>query len=705
MDQTIQNVKTLLKGVFGLGLFFGLMLFSANNAYAQPANCLPSDLLLVIDHSGSMTGRTSSGETKWSASSKAFNTLLTQYATKLRFGLVTFSTTAKLRVNVGPNTANQCLSILKQTNPSGRTAMKCAMDISYNHFKNTVIPRDSVKDRRRFVVLITDGIPNECGTNVVPSVARLRSIGVGGANYDVKTFVIGFGSGVDKTQLRNMAVAGGTQKYYQADNFSDLTKALTTIANGASKEICDNKDNDCDGVVDNFNEICVATCGAGTRTCKNGQFTQCTTNKQPSKEICNKIDDDCNGKIDDNLTRPCGNNCGTGTETCKLGKWVNCTAPGVGVETCNGKDDDCNGRIDEGLSKECSTKCGKGTQACVQGDWSTCTARQPQPVDACDGIDNDCDGKVDNNATCPGKGKCYAGDCLTACTGECKVGEYCAPDGFCRPKNCTPECPEGQFCRQGACLNADCTTPEGKCQAGEICRSRRCFRDPCAGVTCAADQFCLNGECRHSCAKVQGTCKAGEVCKNGVCTKDDCASKVCADGYSCVNGQCEAQKCPNGCPQGQYCEGTVCVDYPCKYVQCPSGQTCSNGDCYDPNKLPPNYDPNATNTNGSSATGGTGTTSTGTTSTGTNSTGTTSTGTTSTGSTANGSSATGATGSISSANATGANGATANGTNANGGNRPTNGACVCSSAHLEPTFPISFLILFVLMPMMFRRRK
>ena len=52
----------------------------------------------------------------------------------------------------------------------------------------------------------------------------------------VKTFVVGFGSAVDATQLRDMARAGGTARagmtpeYYQADDAASLRTAFAAIA-------------------------------------------------------------------------------------------------------------------------------------------------------------------------------------------------------------------------------------------------------------------------------------------------------------------------------------------------------------------------------------------------------------------------------------------------------------------------------------------
>lgn len=238
-------------------------------------------------------------------------------------------------------------------------------------------------------------------------------------------------------------------------------------------EVCDNKDNDCDGLTDeDLTRPCSSPCGSGTETCIAGQWVNCTAMQPKScvnyqtcatesmcvldcpaapPETCNNKDDNCNGLVDENLTRPCSSMCGSGYETCVGGQWVNCTAPqpknclnysncqfepmcvsscpAAPPEQCNNKDDNCNGQTDENLTRQCSTMCGSGTETCVYGQWVNCTAPQPKycfdyttcsyknmcvatcpspPQEVCDNKDNDCDGLTDedfyNDDLCTGCG-------------------------------------------------------------------------------------------------------------------------------------------------------------------------------------------------------------------------------------------------------------------------------------------------------------
>jgi len=157
-------------------------------------------------------------------------------------------------------------------------------------------------------------------------------------------------------------------------------------------EVCDSKDNNCNGVVDDAPQGVGApckvpqkfgVCADGLTACTNGAIT-CAQTTFPSSEVCDGLDNDCNGVVDDGVTTTYykdadGDGYGDPAKTSTA-----CTAPPGYVaqkgdcddadpnvnpsvpEICDGKDNNCNNIIDEGCS------CVNGaTQPCYTGPPST----------------------------------------------------------------------------------------------------------------------------------------------------------------------------------------------------------------------------------------------------------------------------------------------------------------------------------------------
>ena len=160
---------------------------------------------------------------------------------------------------------------------------------------------------RSFVLLLTDGM--ETCQDDPASPCKLNNWSEGDAakdlldSYDIRTFVIGFGEGVDVPTLTGIAASGGTGAYYQADDLATLSSAFEAIAAEASKEVCDGEDNDCNGLTDDVPDI---LCGLGVckhkiPACVGATDNVCDPLLGATAEVCNGLDDDCDGVTDNGV--------------------------------------------------------------------------------------------------------------------------------------------------------------------------------------------------------------------------------------------------------------------------------------------------------------------------------------------------------------------------------------------------------------------
>lgn len=211
----------------------------AQEAKVEP---VPPNMLLVVDRSCSMTDAVGNS-TKWKIAVAAINKMTTDFAGQIRFGLTLFPDRvtpdcAQDAIPIPVGVGNEMAIQMKMTNglkaadpvfPDGPCVTNIQKAMQQAASKE---PAFLDTERSSYAVLITDGKESSgCGTDAVTEMVIQTLNQMAG----VPTFVIGFGSGVDATQMDKFAVAGGVpssgaKKYYDASDQASLDMALATIA-------------------------------------------------------------------------------------------------------------------------------------------------------------------------------------------------------------------------------------------------------------------------------------------------------------------------------------------------------------------------------------------------------------------------------------------------------------------------------------------
>ncbi|MBW2703596.1 MAG: putative metal-binding motif-containing protein [Deltaproteobacteria bacterium] len=200
-----------------------------------------------------------------------------------------------------------------------------------------------------------------------------------------------------------------------------LNESITDIV-----ELCNDLDDDCDGVIDedyHTHEPCTGLGGCGDGEgiveCAGDMNVRCSTNPggsnyTPVYEICDGLDNDCDGETDEDFPE-LGEDCdGDDADECKHGHYT-CSWDGAEAEcvnetitnineACNGVDDDCDGETDETypiLGENCNADadpCQGVVQCQASGDGTFCNEPpdQTEEADPCNGLDDDCNNIIDD---------------------------------------------------------------------------------------------------------------------------------------------------------------------------------------------------------------------------------------------------------------------------------------------------------------------
>ncbi len=384
---------------------------------------------------------------------------------------------------------------------------------------------------------------------------------------------------------------------FKSTNNEDCDDGVAAV-NPAALEICDNIDNNCDGVIDegcdddNDDNCDASMTTIGTPITCQGGGGDCDDNdasiyKAKTAEVCDDVDDDCNGVIDngcdDDQDGFCDANLLVAAKTpsvCPKGAGdcddVNDDVNPEAAEVCgNNLDDNCNGSQNDEDALGCKAFFfdsdedfyGLNLSKCLCVSAGAFTASQggdcddiektinPNAVEVCDDVDNNCDGVIDepNAGGCTplyydGDGDSYGID-LTSCVCKPTVPYTATMKGDCNDTNADMNPGASELCNN---IDDNCDT-----QVDEGCNDDGDKFCDAAMTTIGQPAVCAlgGGDCDDEDASISPI--GNEACND----KDDNCNGTTDEGCDDdLDGYCDANLATTGNPAACSSGGGDCND-------------------------------------------------------------------------------------------------------------------------------------------------